>query len=74
MALLELTRIGATPAPQSSGPGLARARCEEMLLGWYIELVSPGGQRAAQPVTVNVADATLPLRWPLAWKMSRLPG
>jgi predicted ATPase len=27
-----------------------------------------------QPVTVNVADATLPLRWPLAWKMSRLPG
>jgi hypothetical protein len=25
-----------------------------------------GGRNAAQPVTVNVADATLPLRWPLA--------
>lgn len=55
------------------GSSLARARCEDMLLGWYSELVAPG-QHAAQPVTVNVADATLPLRSPLARKVSRLPG
>ena len=29
---------------------------------------------AAQPVTVNVADATLPLWRPLAWKVSFRPG
>jgi hypothetical protein len=56
------------------GSSLARARCEDMLLGWYSELVAPGGQHAAQPVTVNVAEATLPLRSPLARKVSRLPG
>jgi hypothetical protein len=29
---------------------------------------------AGQPVTVNVADATLPLWRPLAWNVSVLPG
>jgi hypothetical protein len=29
---------------------------------------------AGQPVTVNVADAALPLWRPLAWKVSLLPG
>jgi hypothetical protein len=32
------------------------------------------GKPAGQPVTVKVADATLPLRRPLAWKVSFLPG
>jgi hypothetical protein len=32
------------------------------------------GKAAGQPVTVNVADATLPLWRPLAWKVSFLPG
>jgi hypothetical protein len=32
------------------------------------------GKAAGQPVTVNVADAALPLWRPLAWKVSFLPG
>jgi len=32
------------------------------------------GQAAGQPLTVKVADATLPLWRPLAWKVSFLPG
>jgi hypothetical protein len=31
------------------------------------------GMAAGQPVTVNVADATVPLWRPLAWKVSFLP-
>ena len=32
------------------------------------------GMAAGQPVTVNVADATVPLWRPLAWKLSLRPG
>jgi hypothetical protein len=32
------------------------------------------GTTAVQPVTVKVADATLPLWRPLAWKVSFRPG
>ena len=32
------------------------------------------GMAAGQPVTVKVADATVPLWRPLAWKVSRRPG
>jgi len=52
----------------SLGPGLERgSRLAE----------EPGvllGRTAGQPVTVKVADATLPLWRPLAWKVSFLPG
>jgi hypothetical protein len=34
----------------------------------------PFGPAAGQPVTVNVADATVPLWRPLAWKVSFRPG
>ncbi len=66
--------VGGTTQQAASGPGQAGPAGEDMLLGWYTQLVSPGGQNAAQPVTENVADTTLPLRWPLAWKVSCLPG
>jgi hypothetical protein len=38
------------------------------------ELGSLLGKAAAQPVTVNVADAAMPLWRPVAWKVSFLPG
>jgi hypothetical protein len=38
------------------------------------ELASHLGKNTGQPVTVNVADAALPLWRPLAWKVSRRPG
>jgi hypothetical protein len=47
-------------------------RHKGVLLGSH-ELVSPR-QPAGQPVTVNVADATLALWRPLTWKVSFLPG
>jgi hypothetical protein len=37
-------------------------------LGWLV------GVAAGQPVTVKVADATVPLWRPLAWKVSFRPG
>jgi hypothetical protein len=38
------------------------------------ELGVPLGMVAGQPVTVKVADATVPLWRPLAWKVSLRPG
>jgi hypothetical protein len=49
--------------------GRIRARCSAA-----DEFGSLLGTMAGQPVTVKVADATLPLWRPLAWKASFRPG
>jgi hypothetical protein len=42
---------------------------------WVVKLyASPLGTTSVQPVTVKVADATVPLWRPLAKKVSFLPG
>ena len=43
-------------------------------IGRRLAAASRHATMAAQPVTVNVADATLPLWRPLAWKVSFRPG
>jgi hypothetical protein len=60
------------PSTSSRGQPTSRTRYQGVLLDSQ-ELVSPR-QSAGQPVTVKVADATMPLWRPLAWKVSFLPG